>query len=142
MKMMSKLLPVMLVWAVIILGFGFAANREKSDQNLDKGKAVFEKSCSLCHSYGPPPKTAPPMVGISQHYHENFKDTDTDKAVAYMVEFIKNPSKEKSMLLPIGLEKWGLMPAMNLHDEDLRAAAYWTWQIYPTERRKGPMNKN
>ena len=58
-----------------------------------------------------------------------------------MVDFVKNPSKEKSMLLPIGLEKWGLMPAMNLPDEDLRAAAYWIWQIYPTERQKRPMNK-
>ncbi len=136
---MSKLLLVMLVPALIILGF--AADQEKTDPKLDKGKAVFYKSCAVCHSYGPPPKTAPPMLGISQHYHENFKDADTEKAVAYMVDFMKKPSKEKSMLLPIGLEKWGLMPAMNLPDEELRAVAYWTWQIYPIERQKRPMNQ-
>jgi len=45
------------------------------------------------------------------------------------------------MLLPIGLEKWGLMPAMSLSDEDLRAAAHWIWQIYPIERQKGAMSK-
>lgn len=137
---MSRLLLAMLAPALIILGS--AADQERTDQNLDKGKAVFEKSCSLCHTYGPPPKIAPPMVGISQHYHENFKDADTEKAVAHMVDFIKNPSKEKSMLLPIGLEKWGLMPPMNLPDEDLRAAAYWIWQVYPTERQRAPMSKN
>ena len=90
---MSRLLLVMLVPTLII--FGLAADTEKTDQQLDKGNAVFETNCSVCHSYGPPPKIAPPMVGISQHYHENFKDTDTEKAVAYMVDFIKTPSKER-----------------------------------------------
>ena len=74
---MSKLLLVMLAPTVIILGL--AAGQQKTDQKLDNGKAVFDKTCSVCHTYGPPPKTAPPMVGISQHYHENFKDTDTEK---------------------------------------------------------------
>jgi cytochrome c len=121
--------------------FGIAADKGQTDQQLDQGKAVFDKSCSLCHTYGPPPKIAPPMVGISQHYHENFTNAESEKAIAHMVDFIKSPSKEKSMLLPIGLEKWGLMPAMNLPDEDLRAAAYWIWQIYPMERQKGQMNR-
>jgi cytochrome c len=137
--MISRSLLVTLVPALIIVGF--AAGKDNTDQKLNQGKAVFDKSCSMCHSYGPPPKIAPPMVGLSQHYHENFKDTDTEKAVAHMVAFIKNPSKEKSMLLPIGLEKWGLMPAMNLPDEDLRAVAYWVWQVYPIERQKGATNK-
>jgi len=137
---MSRLSLVTLLPPLIILGL--PADQQKADQNADKGKAVFEKSCSLCHTYGPPPKIAPPMVGISQHYHENFKDADAEKAVAHMVDFIKSPSKEKSMLLPIGLEKWGLMPAMNLPDEELRAAAYWIWQVYPMERQKAPINKN
>jgi len=136
--MKSRLLPLMLVPTLII--FGIAADKGQTDQQLDQGKAVFDKSCSLCHSYGPPPKIAPPMVGISQHYHDNFTNAETEKAIAHMVDFIKNPSKEKSMLLPIGLEKWGLMPAMNLPDEDLRAVAYWTWQVYPIERQKAPMN--
>jgi len=139
MKMKGRLLLLMLVPTLII--FGIAADKGQTDQQLDQGKAVFDKSCSLCHSYGPPPKIAPPMVGISQHYHDNFTDAETEKAIAHMVDFIKNPSKEKSMLLPIGLEKWGLMPAMNLPDGDLRAAAYWIWQVYPIERQKAPMNK-
>jgi hypothetical protein len=55
-----------------------------------------------------------------------------------MVAFMKNPSKEKSVLLPIAIEKWGLMPAMTLPDDELYAVSAWLWEVYPREKQKKP----
>lgn len=89
---------------ILMMGLVSAAFAAEKGQDLfNKGKAVYEKSCASCHSYGSPPKIAPPIVGISGHYHEAF--TDRAKAIAHMVDFMKKPSKDKSVLLPIGLER-------------------------------------
>lgn len=120
-----------LILSLVLSSAAFAA--EKGQDLFNKGKAVYEKSCAMCHSYGPPPKTAPPIIGLSGHYHEAFKDRE--KAIAHMVDFMKKPSKEKSVLLPIGLEKWGLMVPMNLPDDELRAVSYWLWEVYNKERK-------
>ncbi|MCE5194769.1 MAG: cytochrome c [Nitrospiraceae bacterium] len=131
-----KALIIVSVFTLFFSGIVLAA--EKTDKLFDKGKAVYEKSCAVCHSYGPPPKTAPPIIGLSGHYHEAFNDRK--KAIAHMVDFIKNPSKEKSVLLPIGLEKWGLMAPMNLPDDELKAVSYWIWEVYNKEK-KAPVKK-
>ena len=120
-----------LIFTIGLVGAAFAA--EKGQDLFNKGKAVYEQNCAVCHSYGPPPKTAPPIVGISGHYHEAF--TDRAKAIAHMVDFMKKPSKDKSVLLPIGLERWGLMIPMNLPDEELYAVSYWVWEVYSKERK-------
>jgi mono/diheme cytochrome c family protein len=108
-----------------------AFSAEKGQELLNKGKAVYEKNCVSCHSYTPPPKTAPPIMGITQQYHEAFNDGE--KAIARMVDFLKKPSKEKSSLLPAALERWGLMQPINLSDEELYAVSYWIWEAYPKE---------
>ncbi|NTU43106.1 MAG: c-type cytochrome [Nitrospirales bacterium] len=121
------------VTAVFVLGLAGTGLAADKDTILSKGEEVFHKSCESCHTYAPPPKTAPPAVGLSNHYHEAF--TDKEKAISHMVDFMKNPSKEKSVLLPIALERWGLMPAMTLSDEELRAVATWIWEVYPKEKK-------
>ncbi|MCX5717074.1 MAG: cytochrome c [Nitrospirae bacterium] len=130
-----KTMLVTLIFTMGLVSTAFSA--EKDQDLLNKGKAVYEKSCVSCHSYGPPPKTAPPIIGLSQHYREAFNDRE--KAIAHMVDFMKTPSKEKSVLLPIGLERWGLMIPMNLSDEELYAVSYWIWEVYPKELQRKPL---
>lgn len=126
-------MKTMLFAVILTMGLVSAAfSAEKGQELFNKGKAVYEKSCASCHIYMPPPKTAPPIMGLSQQYHEAFDNRE--KAIAHMVDFIKKPSKEKSVLSnPVAMERWGLMLPMNLSDEELYAVSYWIWEVYPKE---------
>jgi mono/diheme cytochrome c family protein len=123
--------PAMFWLEVWTTAFGAELDRALFDQ----GRTVFEQYCMACHSYGPPPTQAPPMLGIANHYHQAF--TDREQGMAHMVDFIKRPSPDKSKMMPMAVQAWGLMPPMPLPDEQLRAVAYWTWEIYNQEAAQG-----
>lgn len=124
---MKKLLVSVILLSITSLSLA-------EDKLFEQGKAVYDKVCSACHNYGPPPKKAPPMIGISGHYHDAF--TDQDKAIAHIVDYIKKPAPEKSMLMPMAIQTWGLMAPLTLPEEDLRAVAYWVWEILKVECNK------
>ena len=44
-----------------------------------------------------------------------------------MVSFIKAPSKAKMVADPQAVTRFGLMPAVKLSDEELKAVAGWVW---------------
>jgi len=91
-----------------------------------EGSAVFTRNCSVCHTFNPPPKTAPPIGPIAGQYHRKF--TSKAEGVDYMVNFLKTPSKEKSIMPAGAIERFGLMPPMaGLSEEDLKAVAGWVW---------------
>ena len=104
------------------------------DQTLfNQGKAVYEKVCIACHNYLPPPKNAPPMLGVSGHYHQTF--TDKEQAISHIANFIQQPAKAKSKLPPMAINTWGLMPplALPLSAEEVQAVSSWVWEIYNIE---------
>ncbi|NTV02633.1 MAG: cytochrome c [Chlorobiaceae bacterium] len=89
------------------------------------GKMIFESTCSVCHSVMPPPKSAPPIVPIASRYRQRF--ATKSKGVEHMVSFLKSPSKEKMVADPQAMERFGLMPAMQLSDAELNTVAGWVW---------------
>jgi len=104
---------------------------------VEINNALFDqgKVCAACHNYLPPPKAAPPLLGISGHYHQAF--TDPNEAIDYIIDYIKQPTAEKSMLPPMARQRWGLMAPLALPEEELKAVAYWVWEIYNVECSKG-----
>ncbi len=98
-----------------------------TEAQFDRGKEVFEQRCQVCHPLNPPAKLAPPILGISGHYHDAF--TDRDAAIRHMVDYIQHPAAEKSKLEPMAMERFGIMAPMVLPEEDLEAVAYWIWSI-------------
>jgi len=104
---------------------------ELNQEQFKQGKAVYDKVCVACHNYMPPPKNAPPMVGISGHYHQAF--TDAKQAIKHIEDFLAKPTQEKSQLPPMAVNAWGLMPPQSLSTEDAQAVAYWVWHIYTLE---------
>ncbi|ACF45325.1 cytochrome c class I [Prosthecochloris aestuarii DSM 271] len=95
------------------------------------GKVLYEQHCQVCHSMQAPAKTAPPIIGLSSRYRQVFGNRD--EAVSAMVAFMKSPSAEKSSLGPNALNRFGLMPAMTLGDEELTSVAGWLWDQYDPE---------
>jgi mono/diheme cytochrome c family protein len=89
------------------------------------GKAVFDRNCSVCHSIMPPPKSAPPIAPIASRYRQQFPSKS--QGVAHMAAFIKSPSKQKVIVDRQAVDRFGLMPPIQLSDAEINAVAGWVW---------------
>jgi mono/diheme cytochrome c family protein len=74
---------------------------------LVRGETLFNQVCTACHTLQPPPNLAPPMMGISGHYHDQF--AERDEAVAWMVAYIQSPDPANSKLSEEAFERFGTM---------------------------------
>lgn len=92
------------------------------------GKELYERHCSACHSMLPPPKSAPPVVGLSHFYHQAFDDRE--KGVCHITEFVAKPDAANSKLRAPAIPRFGLMPAVELDARDLRTVSEWLWDSY------------
>ncbi|UZJ41220.1 cytochrome c [Prosthecochloris sp. SCSIO W1101] len=92
------------------------------------GKQLYRRNCEVCHSMLPPAKAAPPIVRLDPHYRMLYGNKED--AVSAMASFMKTPDASKSVLMPQVIERFGLMPAMSLPDEELEKVAGWLWDQY------------
>ena len=99
-----KKLTLMLIPALLI---SFATADEKS------GEELFKVKCSSCHITTPPVDRskliAPPAMGITRHVKMQYPVKED--AVKFMVDYLKNPSREKAVCIPMSIERFGLMPS-------------------------------
>ena len=112
-----------------------AAENTVADQL--SGEQLYQRNCEVCHSMHPPAKTAPPIVRLASRYRMLYGNKED--AVNAMVSFMKTPDASKSVLMPRVIERFGLMPAMSLPDEELEKVAGWLWDQYdPTyDKQRG-----
>ena len=93
-----------------------------------EAEAIYQKSCQSCHSMSPPAKSAPSIIALAGQYRARYGKKAG--AVADMVSFMKDPAIGKSILGPQTFERFGLMPAMSLTDEELEKVSGWLWDQY------------
>jgi len=110
--------------SLAVLAAGITASASAAPVN-GGGADLFQQNCSVCHSMKPPPKTAPPVLGIALHYREAF--TDKRSAVAHMVRFMQKPDPSLSKLEPAAIRRFGLMPVMTMSEADLKLVSEWLW---------------
>lgn len=94
---------------------------------LRKGKEIVSTICAACHTEQPPPKLAPPLAHVSQRYR--MMVGDRDKAIARITAWIKEPSKDRSLMPPMAIERFGLMAPLPLPDDQRLAAATYLWSL-------------
>lgn len=111
------------------------------------GYKVYQKQCQQCHvemmqrsDVLKHLKTlkAPPMLEVSNRLKENvvIKDEDNDVKrrviIAFVKDYIENPSVQYSMCHPMALEKFGTMPSLKgkLSEEEKQAVAEWLYDRY------------
>lgn len=104
------------------------AKKEAAEAASKEGEAIYQKSCQSCHSMAPPAKSAPAIIALAGQYRARY--SKKAGAVADMVSFMKAPSVGKSILGSSTFERFGLMPAMSLPDEELEKVAGWLWDQY------------
>jgi cytochrome c len=87
-----------------------------------EGAQIFDLVCAMCHSLNPPPKAAPPISHAAAYYLRKYEETDA--AAEAMVAYMKEPAEERSVMPPMAIERFGLMPAQaHLTDAQLLAVA-------------------
>jgi cytochrome c len=109
--------------------------QESAEAQLALGEQVFQRVCSACHSLEAPPRAAPPMTHVARHYRQAF--ADPADGVTRMVEFLRAPSAEESVLPAHARERWGLMPPQPLPEAELAAVARYVWQLPEPQRGMG-----
>lgn len=95
---------------------------------LAQGKQLVSTVCAACHTEQPPAKLAPPLAHVSNRYRMQLKG-DRDMALERIVAWIKAPAKDKSLMPPMAIERFGLMAPLPLPDDQLRAAAAYVWSL-------------
>lgn len=95
---------------------------------LKEAEAIYQKSCQSCHSMSPPAKSAPSIIALAGQYRARY--SKKAGAVTDMVSFMKAPAVGKSILGSGTFERFGLMPAVSLPDEELEKVAGWLWDQY------------
>lgn len=92
------------------------------------GYTVYQKHCSQCYVEMMEKKVvlkvlhtlkAPPMIEVSNRLKENIIIADEDEdikqrvTIAFIKDYIENPSVQYSMCHPMAIEKFGVMPSLN-----------------------------
>ena len=111
-----------------------SVNQSAGNAEVMKGEQLYTRYCKSCHAMGPPPKIAPPIKGLAMHYREAFSEKEA--AVEHMVMFMQKPDPALSKCRPEAIERFGLMPAMNVSEEKLRAVSEWLWDQFDPELKK------
>lgn len=107
---------------------GAAVAGENKSGGALSGEELYARDCQVCHSMRPPAKTAPPILGIASRVRTVYGNKDD--AVAAMVSFMKAPDAANTSLGPQAIQRFGLMPAMSMPDEELEKVAGWLWDQY------------
>ena len=111
------------------------------------GYAVYQKHCSQCHVEMMEKQEvlkklhtlkAPPMVEVANRLRENIIIADDDEdvkrrvTIAFVKDYIENPSVQYSMCHPMAIEKFGIMPSLKgkLNEDEKQAVAEWIIDRY------------
>lgn len=111
------------------------------------GYQVYKNNCMKCHvEIMTKPEAlksfkslkAPPMIEVSNKLKENIqtKDEDSDVkrrvVIAFIKDYIDNPSIQYSMCEPMALEHFGVMPSLKgkLDEKQKQAVAEWIYDHY------------
>jgi len=100
-----------------------------------KGKALFEQKCVACHTLSRPTDMskvmAPALNGVMRHLKMSY--SDKDKAVAFIKDYVVNPSESKAICMPNKIKRFGLMPSQKgaVTPEELETIATWMFDNYP-----------
>lgn len=105
------------------------------------GEQLLTTNCITCHAtqHAADESTmiAPPIMGVIRHVKEKYPNKED--AVAFMVDYFQNPTKDKAACEPKSIERFGLMPSLKgaVSPEDLEKIASYAYDTYPNGNGKG-----
>ena len=132
------------ITAMVLMPMFSGCVQEQKKQNRLDGKALLETKCASCHNLDMPATTfpeevAPPMMAVAFHVYDfiqvNTPAEKTPASIAFVKDYVFNPTKEKSFCDQKSLDDYGLMPSQKgeLTEEELEAIAIYMFAHYNQE---------
>jgi len=133
----------MKIYFLTLLLFLSACSEQKTLVKYD-GKVLLETKCASCHNLDMPPtlskdEVAPPMMAVAFHVRSFVEPTNESqrisKAIEFVVDYVENPSLEKSFCDRESLQHYGLMPSQkeNVTTGELKAIASYMFKHFTQE---------
>jgi len=104
-------------------------------------EALFDTKCSTCHMKSVPmdksTMIAPPLNGVMRHVKMAYPSKK--EAIAFVVDYVQNPSKKKAVCMKQKIARFGLMPSQkgNVTPHEIEVIASWMYDNYPKTGFKG-----
>lgn len=102
---------------------------------LARGKAIVGTVCAACHTEQPPPKLAPPLSHVARRYR--MMTSDSAAALQRMTAWIAAPSKDRSLMPGMAIDRFGLMAPLPIPEDQRRAAATYVLSLADSARGMG-----
>jgi hypothetical protein len=99
-----------------------AADTTTRSAQLERGRQTVQTVCSACHTLAPAPTKAPPFPMVAMSYRRGRTDSAAAAAIA---AWVRAPSADRSLLPPMVIQRFGLMPALPLDQRTLEDAALY-----------------
>ena len=112
---------------------------------MDSEESLFKSKCSACHTMTRPQDksnlVAPPVMGVMRHVKMTYPDKK--RAVAFIKDYVLNPSTKKALCMPQKIKRFGLMPSQkgNVTQKELENIASWMFDNFPPKRFKARGNR-
>ena len=116
-------------------------NTSTKPLDASQGKTLFTQKCAACHTLGRPADmntvVAPALNGVMRHLKMRFPEKT--KAVAFIKDYVINPSESKAICMPQKIKRFGLMPSQKgaVSPEELEIIANWMFDNYPQQGFRG-----
>ena len=112
------------------------------------GKTVFEKHCISCHlekskvDEDKATLKAPPMNRVSQRLKMN--TSSRDEFIAFVKDYIQNPSREKGFCRQKAYNRFGVMPPVGktMTQEERRLIAVWLYSHFKASSGRNCANED
>ena len=132
------------IYGLLLVGAVMGCQEETSKVVLD-GEVLIEQKCAKCHNLDMPPKSyeneiAPSMMAVTFHLKDFIKSVNPSehegKIVAFIKDYVIEPSKEKSFCDEASLESYGVMPSQkgNVTVNEVGAIAHYMYATYDNQK--------
>ncbi len=99
-------------------------------------ETIFDNKCAMCHIKTiPTDRTsmiAPALMGVMRHVKMVYPNKQ--EAVAFIVDYVQYPSKDKAVCKAQKISRFGLMPSQkeNITPTELRVVSEWMFDNFPS----------
>jgi len=139
-----KKISIISILSLFVFFFGSCdqtTRKKVTAQNT--GKTLFYQKCNVCHIDTRPTKEqapyllAPPIMGVMHHVKAHFKSENTkadrENAIAFIMDYVHNPDKSKSVCDEHAIKEFGLMPTLKsaVSQEEIRLIANYLYDNFP-----------
>lgn len=112
------------------------------------GKTVYEKYCISCHleksrvNEDKAKLKAPPLNRVSQRLKMN--TSSKEEFIAYVKDYIQNPSREKGFCRPKAYERFGVMPPIGktMAEDERQLIAVWLYRHFKVSSGRNCANED